>query len=167
MARLDAYGWDGEWAARRGFDSLVQMSCGIAYLDGHAAPSPLPVQALDHATGYLLAGAVCRALSTLIRTGVPGDIRTSLVATATRLVWLTESRSGSGSSQAGAGSAGAGSAGAGSDWAGSDWPDEVFGTADTAWGRARRVRVPGTIEGIEPSWGIDAGPLGRHEAAFD
>lgn len=27
---LCAYGWSGPWAARRGFDSLVQMSCGIA-----------------------------------------------------------------------------------------------------------------------------------------
>ncbi|WP_207344453.1 CoA transferase [Arthrobacter sp. E3] len=27
---LDAYGWGGPWANRRGFDSLVQMSCGIA-----------------------------------------------------------------------------------------------------------------------------------------
>jgi crotonobetainyl-CoA:carnitine CoA-transferase CaiB-like acyl-CoA transferase len=68
VARLDAYGWDGPWAARRGFDGLVQMSCGIASLDDRAAPSPLPVQALDHATGYLLAGAGCRALSTLVRT---------------------------------------------------------------------------------------------------
>src|SRR5262249_12501113 len=27
---LDAYGWSGPWAGRRGFDSLVQMSTGIA-----------------------------------------------------------------------------------------------------------------------------------------
>ena len=27
---LDAYGWSGPWAARRGFDSLVQMTTGIA-----------------------------------------------------------------------------------------------------------------------------------------
>ena len=27
---LSAYGWTGPWANRRGFDSLVQMSCGIA-----------------------------------------------------------------------------------------------------------------------------------------
>jgi crotonobetainyl-CoA:carnitine CoA-transferase CaiB-like acyl-CoA transferase len=42
---LDAYGWTGPWKGRRGFDSLVQMSSGIA--DGgmkrlgknpHAAP---------------------------------------------------------------------------------------------------------------------------------
>ena len=27
---LDAYGWSGPWAGRRGFDSLVQMSAGVA-----------------------------------------------------------------------------------------------------------------------------------------
>ena len=30
MADLCAYGWEGPWARRRGFDSLVQMSSGIA-----------------------------------------------------------------------------------------------------------------------------------------
>ena len=60
---LDAYGWTGPWARRRGFDSLVQMSSGIAAAGmaaaGAEAPVPLPVQALDHATGYLLATARC------------------------------------------------------------------------------------------------------------
>src|SRR5690606_42020592 len=53
---LDAYGWTGPWKTRRGFDSLVQMSCGIADAGmrqlGQSKPTPLPVQALDHATGY-------------------------------------------------------------------------------------------------------------------
>ena len=56
---LDAYGWSGPWATRRGFDSLVQMSCGIADAGRRTAsvetPTPLPVQALDHATGWILA----------------------------------------------------------------------------------------------------------------
>ena len=55
---LCAYGWSGPWALRRGYDSLVQMSCGIAAAgsawQGVETPVPLPVQALDHATGYLL-----------------------------------------------------------------------------------------------------------------
>lgn len=59
IASLDAYGWTGPWHARRGFDSLVQMSCGIAArgaeVAGVTAPRPLPAQALDHGTGYLLA----------------------------------------------------------------------------------------------------------------
>jgi crotonobetainyl-CoA:carnitine CoA-transferase CaiB-like acyl-CoA transferase len=57
---LDAYGWSGPWSSRRGFDSLVQMSSGIAEAGMRAAgsdkPVPLPVQALDHATGYLHGG---------------------------------------------------------------------------------------------------------------
>src|SRR5262249_13189705 len=64
---LDAYGWTGPWAGRRGFDSLVQMSAGIAAEGmrayGKDRPTPLPVQALDHATGYLLAAAALRGLA--------------------------------------------------------------------------------------------------------
>ena len=33
-ASLDAYGWSGPWSGRRGFDSLVQMSSGIAAAGG-------------------------------------------------------------------------------------------------------------------------------------
>ena len=59
VASLDAYGWDGPWWDRRGFDSLVQMSAGIAAAGAAATgadhPVPLPVQALDHGCGYLLA----------------------------------------------------------------------------------------------------------------
>lgn len=66
---LDAYGWQGPWATRRGFDSLVQMSAGIADTGQKWAnadkPTPLPVQALDHATGYLMAASVLSALHRL------------------------------------------------------------------------------------------------------
>jgi len=64
---LDAYGWQGPWSTRRGFDSLVQMSAGIADTGRIWAqsdkPTPLPVQALDHATGYLMAAAILSALA--------------------------------------------------------------------------------------------------------
>lgn len=63
---LNAWGWQGPWRNRRGFDSLVQMGCGLAHLGmqwrGGNAPVPLPVQALDHATGYLMAAAVLEGL---------------------------------------------------------------------------------------------------------
>ncbi len=43
---LDAYGWTGPWRSRRGFDSLVQMSTGIAEAGmrhyGTSAPKPCP-----------------------------------------------------------------------------------------------------------------------------
>ena len=47
VSQHDAYGWTGPWARRRGFDSLVQMSCGIAAAPGGRDPKPLPAQALD------------------------------------------------------------------------------------------------------------------------
>ena len=91
-ARLDAYGWQGPWATRRGFDSLVQMSTGIAAAGAAAAgveqPRPLPAQALDHGTGYLLAAAVLRALARRVRTGEPSHIRASLLGTAGALLRL-------------------------------------------------------------------------------
>ena len=60
---LSAYGEAGPWASRRGFDSLVQTATGFNAAEAHAAgvegPKELPCQALDHASGYLLAfGAI-------------------------------------------------------------------------------------------------------------
>ena len=59
VVRLDAWGWTGPWARRRGFDSIVQAASGIAVAcardDGR--PGALPAQALDHATGYLAAAS--------------------------------------------------------------------------------------------------------------
>ncbi|MFJ2647616.1 CoA transferase [Streptomyces sp. NPDC087420] len=64
VAQLSAWGDDGPWAGRRGFDSLVQVATGIAVAEGSTGqPGALPAQALDHGTGYLLAAAVLRALT--------------------------------------------------------------------------------------------------------
>ena len=80
---LDAYGWSGPWRERRGFDSLVQMSSGIAFTaDG---PSPLPVQALDHATGYLAAAAALEGMRRRTLTGRGSTARLSLARTALAL----------------------------------------------------------------------------------
>ncbi|MFB6890843.1 CoA transferase [Kitasatospora sp. NPDC056327] len=86
--QLNAWGWTGPWAGRRGFDSLVQAGCGIAATEAGAdgRPGVLPAQALDHGTGYLIAAGVLRAL-TEQRTGRPGGrrLRFSLAGTAS---WL-------------------------------------------------------------------------------
>lgn len=58
---LNAYGATGPWQGRRGFDSLVQRSAGIAVADENRVYD-LPYQVLDHATGYLMAANVLQAL---------------------------------------------------------------------------------------------------------
>jgi hypothetical protein len=87
---LDAYGWSGPWSHRRGFDSLVQMSAGIADYGmrcaGAQQPVPLPVQALDHASGYLAAAAAIRGLTLRMRRGVGTEARLSLARTAQWLI---------------------------------------------------------------------------------
>lgn len=86
---LNAYGWTGPWKIRRGFDSLVQMSSGIAHTGmvwaGTEAPHPLPVQALDFATGYLMAAATIRAVRVRQATGKALSARLSLARTAALL----------------------------------------------------------------------------------
>jgi crotonobetainyl-CoA:carnitine CoA-transferase CaiB-like acyl-CoA transferase len=64
---ISAYGAEGPWGGRRGFDSLVQMVVGIAEEGRRAAeaerPVPLPAQVLDHAAGWLAAAGAVEALN--------------------------------------------------------------------------------------------------------
>ncbi|MCK0117259.1 CoA transferase [Isoptericola sp. S6320L] len=88
-ARVSAWGPAGPWAGRRGFDSIVQAASGIALLESAdgVTPGALPAQALDHATGYLLAAGVLDALVERARDGAGRDVATSLARTA---AWLLD-----------------------------------------------------------------------------
>ena len=149
-ASLNAYGFQGPWRERRGFDSLVQMSCGIAAAGaaamGTGKPVPLPVQALDHATGYLLAASVGRALTRRLTASVVSRVRASLVGTA-NLLWALPRPS-----------------------VQPTMPrreDIALVDTMTAWGPARRAALPGEISGVPAELRIEAGPLGRHQPAWE
>jgi hypothetical protein len=157
IASLNAYGWDGPWRERRGFDSLVQMSCGIAAAGGtggggahgdsasEGRPVPLPVQALDHASGYLLAAAVGRALSARLTRAAASRIWGSLTGTA-NLLWSLPRAADPGRQPA--------------------MPRRAeipLTRTRTAWGPGRRVALPGEIAGVAPTLRMEAGPLGRHQ----
>ena len=141
---LCAYGLEGPWAARRGFDSLVQMSCGIAHegmvRQGADQPVPLPVQALDHATGYLMAAAALRAIRVRNETRRVLSARLSLARTAALL--LSEPAR---------------------DFRGSTIEEKPADLAEavelTSWGPAQRLRFPIHMDGAEPIWRIPAGEL--------
>jgi crotonobetainyl-CoA:carnitine CoA-transferase CaiB-like acyl-CoA transferase len=81
-ASLCAYGHEGPWAQRRGFDSLVQTASGLNIAEAEAfgsqRPKELPAQELDHATGYLLAFAAMAALRRRIEQGGSWHVRLSL-----------------------------------------------------------------------------------------
>jgi crotonobetainyl-CoA:carnitine CoA-transferase CaiB-like acyl-CoA transferase len=83
---LSAYGHAGPWAERRGYDSLVQTASGFNAAEAQAAgidgPKPLPAQALDRATGYLMAFATMVALKRRATEGGSWHVRCSLAQTA-------------------------------------------------------------------------------------
>ncbi|MBV8165338.1 MAG: CoA transferase, partial [Alphaproteobacteria bacterium] len=83
---LSAYGRAGPWHGRRGFDSLVQIASGFSTAEAEAAgdnkPKPLPFQALDHTTGYLMAAVAIRALRRRLAEGAGTEARLSLARTA-------------------------------------------------------------------------------------
>ena len=144
IVSLCAYGWSGPWAARRGFDSLVQMSSGIAEAGmrwKHSdAPYPLPVQALDHATGYLMAAAALQALKEKAESGKVLSAKLSLAKTAEFLAGYRaeEHRP------------------ALDDIADADFSANI---EYTPWGPARRLKFPISIIGCEATWPHPAGKL--------
>ena len=148
---LCAYGWSGPWAGRRGFDSLVQMSTGIARAgkDWQKAdkPIPLPVQALDYATGYLMAAAAVRGLVARARDGVTLAARLSLARTALLLKSYAGERPGA-------------------MFTGRLDGDYASKIEDTAWGPAQRLRSPVLIGGTGLSWDHPASRLGSAHAVW-
>lgn len=74
IVSLSAWLPDGPWAQRRGFDSIVQAATGIAdrYRREDGSPGTLPVQALDHASGYGIAATVLALLASRTR-GAEGE----------------------------------------------------------------------------------------------
>lgn len=148
---LDAYGWSGPWAGRRGFDSLVQMSCGIAehgmQASGAGKPLPLPVQALDHATGYLVAAAVVRGVIARVAQQRATQARLSLARTAALLMTTVGEIGAAGLAPAAPG-------------------DYAMELEHTAWGPARRLRPPVAIAGMAMAWQQGASELGSAPARW-
>jgi crotonobetainyl-CoA:carnitine CoA-transferase CaiB-like acyl-CoA transferase len=80
---LCAYGHEGPWATRRGFDSIVQNVTGLAAANSSLEkPRNLPVQALDYVAGYLGALGAMVALARRVEQGGTWLVRVSLVQVA-------------------------------------------------------------------------------------
>lgn len=145
-AQLSAWGHDGPWHDRRGFDSLVQAASGIAVLQGDpdGRPGALPAQALDHGTGYLLAAAVLRSLTERMETGFGCHLRLSLAATASWLMTLPRVREPATEHDP-------------APWLTNTW---------SYLGNLHHARSPIAFTGAASDWARPPGPLGADEAAW-
>lgn len=148
---LCAWGWSGPWSGRRGFNSLVQMSTGIAKTGmrwkSADRPVPLPVQAIDHATGYFMVAAALRGLTVRLRDKTAITARLSLARTAAALT-------------------GSGEATAGQAFAGMSEADYDQNIEQTPWGPGRRLRPPVTVGNVTPRWHRPASELGSAHALW-
>lgn len=150
---LCAYGHEGPWAGRRGFDSLVQNANGMNHAEAEAAgseqPKPLPCQALDHAAGYLMAFGAMTALARRITEGGSWHVRVSLAHTG---YWLR---------------------GLGRVPNGLACPDPAFDAvrdrleeSDSGFGRLTTVRHAAVLSETPARWDRPSVPLGSHPPAW-
>jgi crotonobetainyl-CoA:carnitine CoA-transferase CaiB-like acyl-CoA transferase len=152
-ASLSAYGEVGPWGGRRGFDSLVQTASGFnvaeAEAAGTAAPKPLPCQALDHASGFLLAFGVLAALLRRAEEGGSWHVRVSLAGTGAWLRGLGPLENGFAAP-----------------------PPRIEEMADlleesnSGWGRLAALRHAGGLDETPPRWALPSVPLGTHEPVW-
>ena len=146
---LCAYGHEGPWASRRGFDSLVQNANGINHAEAEAAgakhPKPLPAQALDHAAGYLMAFGAMTALAWRATQGGSWHVRVSLAQTGHWMRGLGRVADGLACSDPG-----------------SDAVQDRLDESDSGFGRLTTVRHAATMSETPPHWARPSVPLGTH-----
>ncbi|MEM9405065.1 MAG: CoA transferase [Acidobacteriota bacterium] len=149
---LNAWGHTGPWGDRRGFDSIVQIAGGIAHHGmiacGTESPRSLPVQALDHATGYTLAACALHGWADLQEHGRASTWRTSLAAHA-ELLWSS-----------------VGDADLERDFRPLGGGDLAAEEEATSWGPARRARPPLDVHDVDLVWPNGAADHGTSEATW-
>ncbi|KAJ3300545.1 hypothetical protein HK104_010487 [Borealophlyctis nickersoniae] len=153
---ITAYGSEGPWSHRRGFDSLVQLASGIGHEEsvrsgqGGAAPRALPCQALDYATGWMAALGTIEALRRRAKSGGAWLVECSLARTA---IWLD----------------GLGRVEQGFDAKDIDAQklEHMLESIECGMGVMEHVKMPGRVEGERPAWALPPPTaLGEHPATW-
>ena len=147
---LTAYGNSGPWANRRGFDSLVQTATGFNHAEaqaaGQEAPKALPMQILDHASGYLMAFGAQVALARQATEGGSWHVRVSLAQTAHWLRGLGRVEGGLGCAMPGF--------------------DGLLETTPSGFGELVAVRHAARFSETPARWTRPSSPPGTHPAVW-
>jgi crotonobetainyl-CoA:carnitine CoA-transferase CaiB-like acyl-CoA transferase len=148
---LSAFGHAGPWADRRGFDSITQTASGMNHAEaeaaGQTAPKPLPCQALDHGSGYLLAFGALTALMRRMREGGSWHVQVSLARTGR---WIRD----------------LGRVPNGLAVAAPAEVDDLIEVSESGWGRLHAVRHAAILGDTPVRWNRPSVPLGTHPATW-
>jgi crotonobetainyl-CoA:carnitine CoA-transferase CaiB-like acyl-CoA transferase len=148
---LSAFGHLGPWSGRRGFDSLTQNANGMndeeRLAGGEDKPRPLPCQALDHASGYLLALGAMAALLRRSEEGGSWLVRVSLAGTGE---WIKRL----GRVEGGLSAPGIADV--------TPWLEQH----DSGYGRMTALRHSAILSATPAHWALPSMPLGSHAPAW-
>lgn len=158
IANMSAYGTDGPWSNKRGFDSLVQTVSGMnvseaEHFGAGEAARPTPCQALDHAGGYFLAAGIMAAL---YKQGVDGGsyrVDVSLAGVMKYLRSLGQYPGKFGFECPDYESI-------------HDVPEQFMESKVSGFGKIRAVKHSASIEGVRVGWDIMPKPLGSDAAEW-
>ncbi|MDP6391052.1 MAG: CoA transferase [Alphaproteobacteria bacterium] len=150
---LSAYGHEGPWRDKRGFDSLVQCCTGIVdeQSAGEDVPRHMPAQALDYVTGYLGAFGAMHALARRAQEGGSWMVRVSLCQTAH---WIKRLGRVDGPDARGLHNPGP-----------DDVPELLMAT-DSPFGRISHLAPVLGLSETPPHWDRPPVPLGTHDAVW-
>jgi hypothetical protein len=159
VANMSAFGPEGPWSGRRGFDSLVQTCSGMNVSEAeHAgkgeAARPTPCQALDHSGGYMLAVGVMAAVYHRAVQGGSWRVDVSLAGMMKYLRSLGQYPDAIGFEAKDFDKP-------------EDVPEEYFEVQETGFGTMKSIRHSATVEGLEVGWDIMPKPLGSDKPAWD
>jgi crotonobetainyl-CoA:carnitine CoA-transferase CaiB-like acyl-CoA transferase len=155
---LCAFGHEGPWASRRGFDTVVQAVSGITQRQTEVVPGKkpgpdfYPVSAIDYCTGYLMAFGGMVALGRRAREGGSWLVRISLAQVGKWLVdmgQVPEDAARAAPTEFGA--------------------EELAGwsmTTQTPQGSLRHLGPTVGLSETKPYWARPSVPLGYHKAEW-
>lgn len=157
IASLNAYGPEGPWAQRRGFDSLVQTCSGINVADAERygageAARVLPCQAFDHGAGYLLATGIMAAMYRRATEGGSYEVKVSLAGVMRYLRSLGQYEGKAGFER--------------KDFRRPEDVDQYLETRETGFGQLKAVRHAASIDGVPVGWDIMPEPLGSADPVW-
>lgn len=149
---INAYGHEGPWAHRPGWEQLAQTATGLAHVHGGArGPQLQPGAVTDYTTGFLAAFGTLIALDRRARFGGSYLVRVSLAQTG---MWLRS-----------LGLAEPDHVAAVAPWT----PDEIESwriDTDSGFGPMRHLRPPVTLSRTPARWRQATAPLGTHPPAW-
>lgn len=153
---INAYGHEGPWATRRGWEQLAQACTGVALehshpgVDAGSRPAVIPAAPSDYCSGYLAACGAMLALARQAREGGSWEVRVSLARTAQWIRGLGRVPAGARPEPPTAAEI-------------ARWST----TRDTAWGRLGYLAPVAQLGRTPAAWDLPSAPPGTHPAQWD